>query len=134
MPRATANIESHEKRELKTCPEGYVVIRRMTYGQKLDRMKHVGKLSVEMGKGQKTTRGEMDLLQKASTVYDFRNCIVDHNLEDENGNKLNLGQERDIDRLDPRIGEEISTLIDELNNFEDEENELGNSSTASGAQ
>lgn len=134
MPRATANLDPEEKKELKTCPGGYVTLRRLTYGQKLDRMKHVGKLSVDMrGKG-KSTRGEMEMLQKASTVYDFKMCIVDHNLEDENGNKLNLQLERDIDRLDPRIGEEISDLIDELNNFEVEDDELGNSSTASEPQ
>lgn len=134
MPRATANLDPEDKTELKTCPGGYVTLKRLTYGQKLDRMRYAGKLSVEMRKGQKNTRGEMDLLQKASTVYDFKLCIVDHNLEDENGNKLNLHIERDIDRLDPKIGEEISELIDQLNNFEDEGDELGNSSTASEPQ
>ena len=140
MPIATANLDPEDKKELKTCPGGYVVLRRMTYGQKLDRMKHVGKLSVDMrGKG-KGTKGEMEMLQKASTIYDFRACIVEHNLEKNIGTSeqpnivpLNLKNEIDIDALDPRIGEEISSLIDELNNFEagDEENELGNSSTAS---
>lgn len=131
MPRATANLEPEDKVELKTCPGGWVVLRRMSYGHKLDRMKHVGKLSVEMGGRGRSTRGEMEMLQKASTLYDFKSCIVDHNLEDENGTKLNLGAEHDINRLDPRIGEEISALIDALNNFENEETELGNSETAS---
>lgn len=131
MPRATANLNPEDKIELKSCPEGYIVLRRMTYGQKLDRMKHVGKLSVEMGGRGRSARGEMEMLQKASTLYDFKSCIVDHNLEDESGTKLNLGAEHDINRLDPRIGEEISVLIDKLNNFETEETELGNSETAS---
>lgn len=139
MPIATANLAELVRKDLKTCPEGYVVLRRMTYGQKLDRMKHAGKLSVDMrGKG-KGTKGEMEMLQKASTIYDFQACIVEHNLEknigtNENPNivPLNLKVQSDIDQLDPRIGEEISSLIDELNNFEDEEVEgLGNSETAS---
>jgi hypothetical protein len=139
MPIATANLAPEEKKDLKTCPGGWVVLRRMTYGQKLDRMKHVGKLSVDMrGKG-KGTKGEMEMLQKGSTIYDFQACIVEHNLEknigtDENPNivPMNLKTMVDIDALDPRIGEEISSLIDELNNFEIEEGDgQGNSSTAS---
>lgn len=134
MPVATANLEPEDPKPLKSAPpDGFVVLKRMTYGQKLDRMKHVGKLSVDMrGKGKGGTKGEMEMLQKASTIYDFRACIVDHNLTDTTGRKLNLSNERDIDSLDPRIGEEIGTLIDELNNFEaDEDNPQGNSSTAS---
>lgn len=131
MPRATVDLNPEDKVDLKTCPGGYVVLKRMTYGQKLERMKHVSKLQVEMGGRGRSTRGEMQVMQKASTLYDFKMCIVDHNLEDENGTKLNLGIERDVDRLDPRIGEEISNAIDKLNNFEDEDNVEGNSEAAS---
>lgn len=134
MPVATVNLEPEAPKPLKTAPpDGYVTLRRMSYGQKLDRMKHVGKLSVDMRGRGKGTKGEMEMLQKASTIYDFRACIVDHNLTDPSGRKLNLSNERDIDSLDPRVGEEIGTLIDELNNFEteDSEGELGNSLTAS---
>lgn len=134
MPRATVNLESEGKVDLKTLPEGWVVLRRMSYGAKLNRMRYVGKMSVEMRKGAKSTRGELDLMQKTATVYDFQQCLVDHNLEDEDGRKLNLHAEADINRLDPRIGEEISQLIDELNNFEEEETDLGNSTTASEPQ
>lgn len=141
MPVATADLSALTRKDLKTCPGGYVVLRRMTYGQKLDRMKHVGKLSVDMrGKGKGGTKGEMEMLQKGSTIYDFQACIVEHNLEKNIGTEenprivpLNLKLMTDIDLLDPRVGEEISTAIDELNNFEDDEPEEGegNSSTAS---
>jgi hypothetical protein len=57
------------------------------------------------------------MLQRAATQIDFQSCIVDHNLEDETGRKLDFRSFSDIDMLDPKIGEEISTLIDELNNF-----------------
>jgi hypothetical protein len=66
----------------------------------------------------KSTKAELDMLSTASTAFDFRACLVEHNLEDENGQLLNLSQSENISRLDPRIGEEISILIDELNNFE----------------
>ncbi|HVI79819.1 MAG TPA: hypothetical protein VM715_16955, partial [Candidatus Acidoferrum sp.] len=37
MPRATAAVSGSERFELKTLPEGYVELRRLTYGQKLER-------------------------------------------------------------------------------------------------
>lgn len=127
MPRATASLDPEDKVELKTCPGGFVVLRRLTYGQKLARSEHVGKLTVEMKTKRKGgTTGVMDMMQRASTLYDFKMCIVDHNLEDENGIKLDLTNPQAIDSLDPRIGEEISSLIDDLNNFEEDEEE-GNS-------
>lgn len=135
MPRATVNLEPGDKQYLKTCPEGWVQLRRLSYGQKLQRQEHVGKLMIEMKGRKQGTRGEMQMMQAAATLYDYRCCIVDHNLETETGEKLNLGNQVDLNSLDPRIGEEISKLIDDLNNFEDEEEgELGNSSTASGPQ
>jgi hypothetical protein len=81
------------------------------------------------GKGAKSDfAGEMKLITEESTLFDFVHCILDHNLEDENGNKLNLTNKADIARLDPRIGEEIDTFLGELNNFEEDE---GNLQTAS---
>ncbi len=136
MPKATVNLEAEDKKDLKTLVGGWVILRRMSYGAKLNRMQHVGKMSVEMRRGNKSNRAEMDLMQRAATVYDFQQCVVDHNLfvDDEETIKLDLKTAAAIDSLDPRIGEEISGLIDELNNFEDEETELGNSTTASGPQ
>jgi hypothetical protein len=123
MPRATANIEEKHKRELKSCPEGYVEARRLTYGEKLQRRAMVSGLKVKAGeKGKKDDfAGEMQLITEESTLYDFQHCVLDHNLEDENGNKLNLTLKADIARLDPRIGEEIDQFLSELNNFEEDE-------------
>lgn len=123
MPRATANIEEKHRKDLKSCPEGYVEARRLTYGEKLQRRAMVSGLRVESNKkGEKSDfAGEMKLITEESTLYDFQKCILDHNLEDESGNKLNLVTKQDIARLDPRIGEEIDQFLSELNNFEDDE-------------
>lgn len=141
MPKATVDLTPGDPKDLKTLAGGWVVLRRMSYGAKLNRMQHVGKMSVELRKGSKSTRGEMDLMQRATTIYDFQQCLVDHNLfaDDAETVKLNLTTATGIESLDPRIGEEISALIDELNNFEteiaDEEgNNLGNSTTGSEPQ
>lgn len=118
MPRATVNVNDTEKHALKSLEGGEVVLRRMTYGQKLARQENAVKMTMEQQRGQKSGKMNMDMLNHAATIFDFRACIVDHNLEDDNGQKLNLTYPVDIDRLDPRVGEEIANFIDKMNNFE----------------
>lgn len=123
MPKATSNISETEKFDLKTCPGGYVELRRLTYGEKLQRRAMVSGLKVSSGKG-KDFSGEMQLVNEQATVFDFQHCIVDHNLDrDDEGNKLNLHNITDIRSLDPRIGEEIDDLLGKLNNFDEDEEE-----------
>lgn len=124
MPRATADTEKSERFDLKTCPEGFVVVKRMTYGQKLQRMQLGFDSSVTATGGKAHLDLSMTILRSAE--FDFRTCIVDHNLEDEQGNKLDFTRAGTIEVLDPRIGEEISSYISTLNNF-DEEVAQGNS-------
>jgi hypothetical protein len=130
MPRATVTTDT-QHHDLKTCPEGYVVLKPMAYGIKLSRQSEAMKMSIKSESGPRkrgqtqNSETEIHMLQKAATQIDFQNCIVDHNLEDEGGRKLDFRIFSDIDNLDPRIGEEISTLIDEMNNFASEE-EKGN--------
>lgn len=128
MVRATADLTETVQVELKSCPEGWVVLRRMTYGAKLDRQAKAARMSMKMqsGKGRSSAESDdmtIEMMQKQTALMDFQHCILDHNLEDENGIKLNFSRAQDIERLDPRIGEEISFEIDKLNNMEDD---LGN--------
>jgi len=132
MPRATVVTET-VRHELKSCPGAYVVLRPMSYGTKLGRSDQAMKMTLKSESGPRrrgqaaSSETEISMLQKAATQIDFQHCIVDHNLEDENERKLDFRSFSDIDSLDPRIGEEISSLIDEMNNFASEE-EVGNSS------
>lgn len=118
MPKATFSSES-KRFELKSLPDGYVVIKRMSYGQSLQR-REMGKITLALSKGRDTT-GEMALANKEASYLEFSWCIEEHNLEDENGQLLNLSNRNDIDRLDPRIGQEIDSYINEMNNFEDDD-------------
>lgn len=120
MPKAVVNISDTESFKLRSLDGGEVTLRRMTYGQKLSRQQNAVKTTVEQSKGSRNSKMNLDMLAHASTIFDFRACIVDHNLEDENGQKLNLTNPTDIDRLDPRVGEEIAKYIDQMNNFEDD--------------
>ena len=131
MPRAVVDAGYTEKHELRSCPGGFVLLRRMTYGEFLDRRAMVSKMSISSDtRNKKDFSGELALVNRKVTELEFSKCITDHNLEDEMGNKLNLSQTFSMDRLDPRIGEEIANLIDTMNQFEsiiDEEGGEGNS-------
>lgn len=113
--------QDYERYDLKSCPEGYVMLKRMTYGQKLYRQQMAMKMVMQGNEKSKDFSGEMAFVNAAATEYEFSCCIGDHNLEDEQGKPLDLKKSKDIQRLDPRIGEEIQTKLGELNNFEEEE-------------
>lgn len=123
MPRATISTET-EKFFLRTLSDpddpGWVELRRLPYGMVLERRDMAAKMAVE-GLGERNVRDmkvTTELIQAEVTAYEFRHCIVDHNLEDERGRKLNLGSKQDIQKLDPRVGSEIAQLIDDLNDWE----------------
>lgn len=121
MPNATVSFDT-ERHELKTLPEAFVELRRMSYGQIVERRSML-KLSVAQSKGSKDFKGEMAMANREITMYEFKNCIVSHNLTDANGRELNLASAMDFQALDPRIGGEIEDLISKMNNFEDDDQE-----------
>lgn len=126
MPIATANVVDTERKELKSLAGAFVVLRRMTYGQIVDR-RALMKLSVSGNQKDKNSiQGEMAMANRQITIFEYRHCVVDHNLEKEvNGAtvKLNLGDAEDMNLLDPRVGQEIEQYINDMNNFEDEDQE-----------
>lgn len=108
---------SEERVELKSCDDAFVVLRRMTYGDKLERQSMV-KMNLQLNGG-KDAVGEMALANKQVTYMEFAKCIIAHNLEkNDNGDLFDFKKPADVDALDPRVGEEIDTLISEMNNFD----------------
>lgn len=127
MPKATATVVEPERHELKTLPEGFVVLRRLTYGQKLERKAMSSIASAESGgRGSKNMKMQIAMINEQAQLYDFTHCIVDHNLTDDNDEKLDFSRVEHVRLLDPRIGEEIERLMDAMNNFEEDDPELGN--------
>lgn len=127
MPNATSSSEAVRK-ELKTLPDGYVVLRQMSYGQILHR-RGLMKLSLKTtGKKNADFEGEMAMANAAIQAFEFQNCVTEHNLEDVDGRLLNLSNPVDFAKLDPRVGQEVESLIEEMNNFDEAEDdpELGN--------
>lgn len=126
MPVAIRKSEP-EKFDLKTLPGAYVVLRKMTYGEILER-RVLMKLTFQTTGKSKNVAGEIAMANKNIQLFEFRLCVEDHNLERVEGQLLNLGNMNDVDSLDPKIGQEIESLIEKLNNFdEDEEDEAAKS-------
>lgn len=137
MPRATVNLADTEKVWLKTLPAtedeegGYVVLRRLTYGQKIQRQQMSMEVSMQAQQGRGRNADpemQMKMTQERVAIFDFANCVVEHNLQDENGALLDFKKPHSVFMLDPRVGEEISVEMDRMNNFDEA---LGNSEPGS---
>lgn len=123
MPRATVDMTTTERHDLKSLPEAFVELRRMSYGQKLKRQQMVSSMRFSSQGKSKDFAGEMDLVNAKVAEFEFAQCIADHNLEDDKGRKLDFHQPRNVHSLHPRVGDEISELIGKMNNFDEEDDE-----------
>ncbi len=123
MPNATVNLEDVEKFPLKSLEGGEVTIRRLSYGAWLKRQEMAMQMKIH-GMDKKNPDTEIQSMQKQVAQFEFSHCIVDHNLEDAAGNKLDFSKPHTLDILSPKVGNEIGRYIAELHEFEDD---LGNS-------
>lgn len=127
MPRASISTEG-ERFELETCPGAFVVIRRMPYGMWLKRTEMAMTMKIEAERGKQGFGGEMVAANQKVTAFEFKECIVDHNLDkDDEGTRFDFQRVGELNLLDPRIGNEIGQRISELHEFD-----LGNSNSGSG--
>lgn len=127
MPRATLSTKP-KRFELKSLPEGYVLLRRMTYGERLHRQDIA--MSMSMQQERRTQTASMEIKQAQTKVGEFElaTCIVEHNLEKDDGSLLNFKNGMDFQLLDGAVGEEIASYIEDMHNWE---NDLPNSSEKS---
>lgn len=138
MPVAVVT-ETNIRRDLKTLPGAFVVVKRMDYGQKLTKQQMMMKMRVQSSKGSTESGVDIDMQTRVTAHWSFANLIADHNLEDTDGRKLNFKSMADVEKIRGDVGEEIDTYIDELNNFDADADSsapgtLGNSSGASAPQ
>lgn len=122
MPVATRK-EDTVKCELKTCPpDGYVVLRQLSYDEMLERRDGASKMLMESSAGNSNPQMAVQVLNRWSNEYTFPRCIVDHNLTDPNGVPLDFSKPKLVFKhLDPRVGTEIEGYIDDLNNADEAE-------------
>jgi hypothetical protein len=133
MPKATVDI-TPQRKELKSLPGGFVELKRMPFGQWLHRQELALQLKIgSTGKGRDSMSGELAMANKAVTVFEFQQCIVNHNLtmDDEGEQPLDFRNAMALDLLDAKVGEEIGNYINELHAFEQD---LGNSESGSELQ
>jgi hypothetical protein len=127
MPKASVSLD-YERFDLRTCEGGWVELKPMSYGEKLERAQIATDMTIEAVKGSKTSKAQVDIMQRRTALFELSKCVGDHNLYEDDAEtvKLDFKSAKILDKLDPRVGDEIGKLIDEMNNFEDQEDELGN--------
>lgn len=130
MPRATVSQDT-VRHDLVTLPDGYVELRTLTFHEMNTRQDIATRMYQEQTTGKKkqkrdeeTVRGYFEIMNVAVTEYEFRNAIVAHNLEDENGDLIDFTRPMQAWRLDPKIGAEIDRLIEEMNQLDEEDDDL----------
>jgi len=140
-PVATVTTEP-QRFDLKSLPAkdgeegGFIVARPLPYGMVLerrDRGTEMGmELEVQRGRRKKrsihqdepeTQKIELKTLSGWMANHDFAYCIVDHNLTDKNGAKLDFTNALAVKMLDPKVGIEIDRILTELNEPEETEDD-----------
>jgi hypothetical protein len=121
MPIVTVGDSDNPRFELKTAPpDGYVVLRRLTYGESLAREAMMTKFTVDGNASSKEFLGDVKIDQEGVALFDFAHCIVEHNLQEAGTERLlNFKNAADVKKLSKSVGKEIGDLIDSLNNFEE---------------
>jgi len=131
MPRATISTDFGERIPLETLEGGFVRLRPLPYGMKLERRDKASKMYMEWSnrdsrsskqnvKMEDVDKLSIDFLNKWAAAYDFAYCIGEHNLEDDNGHPLDFSNPLTIDALDPRVGSELERLIGKINGEDDD--------------
>lgn len=125
MPVATIT-ETSKREELKTLPGAFVVIKRMTYGQKLTRQQMAMKMQMR-GTTKRDSTLDIEMMNRLTSLWSFANLIEEHNLTermpDGSERPLNFSNAADVEKIRSDIGEEIDTLVDKLNNFDSDADE-----------
>lgn len=105
---------NQETYELKSVEGGVVTLRRLNHGEsnELTDLRLSLQLNTADDDEERETSAKTTI--RLSRQYSFNKAIVDHNLA-RNGKKFNLKKRRDVDELDPLIGDEIAELIDKHN-------------------
>ncbi len=116
-----------EQFDLESIEGGWVKLRRLNHG---DSNELAGLRVAFTLKGEDEDRDASASARttiKLSRHYSFSRMVVDHNLA-KSGKKYNFEKRRDVDDLDPVIGDEIANLIDKHNETLEASGDTPNSS------
>lgn len=135
MPIVTVDPTHYDRFELKSAPAdpndpndepGYVMLRPLPFGMKLSRSDKALRMSMQRGPQDRKSKGDepridLETANEWTTHFDFAYCIGDHNLTDNRKVKVDFTKPMSVKLLDPKVGSEIESLIDKLNEDEDTE-------------
>jgi hypothetical protein len=104
------------------------MLRPLPYGMKLSRRSKATKMMMRSKPVQNRKQAqeqdqvfELESHDEWAMAHDFAYCIGTHNLQNPDGSLIDFTRPMSLKMLDPRVGSEIETLIDKLNNDDDEE-------------
>ena len=129
MPKASLDPTAI-RHELKTCPGGYVELRTLSFHEMEMRKDIAGRMYQEAradtrkgGTEEEKQRAYFESMNVAVTEFEFRNCIVDHNLyvDDAETQLIDFSKPMRTWTLHPKIGEEISLAIEKLTRIEEDD-------------
>jgi hypothetical protein len=103
---------------LQTCPGGFVKLRRMSYGELLTSQDMAYQVSVKESKDGGDPEAGVNVTQAKIFEYQFRTCILDHNLDDEHGRRLRFESPEAVHSLDSNIGQEINAQIEKMHRWD----------------
>lgn len=124
---------SGETFQLKSAPpDGFIKARPLSYDEMLTRRDIAAKMiyrqrdtaskspnGIGAKKSAPTTEEQVEMMMesanRATQTFQFANQILDHNLEFPGGVRINFANEAHLKKLPPKIGTEIETLLDSLN-------------------
>jgi len=131
MPVATVAVEPQHFDLKSAPPDGFVDLRRMTHGQMLHRQDIA--MTMQMNADRRSSNANLDIKQSQTAVgkFELAVCVVDHNLTDVSGNKLDFTNPKVAEQLDGRIGAEIAALIQDMHDWEKSDPNLSEKSTES---
>src|SRR3990172_11051040 len=100
MPKATISLEG-QRFELQSLKDAFVVLRALPYGKILERRDGASRMVMEQTRGQRAdSRMIVEMAQEWSRWYEFKECILEPNLEDDGGALLDFKTKANIYRLD----------------------------------
>lgn len=119
MPRATVSMAPVEY-HLKTLPTGWVKLRRMSYGELLTSQDMAYNVSVKQAENGSSGDPEagINVTQARIFEYQFKICIVDHNLTNASDQKLQFGSPEAVHMLDSNVGQEINAQIEKMHRWD----------------
>lgn len=131
MPKATVD-PSAERFDLKTCPGGFVSLRTLNFHEMEVRKDIAGRMYREAQVPTKKSkvkpddevmRAYFESMNVAVTEFEFRNCIVDHNLfvDEAETQLIDFTKPMYSWKLDPKIGQEISDIITRLTQIDEDD-------------